>query len=1364
MRPHSTRSTRTAPLAAALALLMLGSALAQVPLPTTPPAVVAKVPFRPIATVYAEDFELGTGGFTVGGNGTWQHGVPTAHVQPVAGQGPNVFGTNLAGSYGDYECGWIDSPSVDLGAYPPGAQTGVSAARLLHRQWSHFENLWDGGAVLASRDGETWQMLTPTDGYDGRMIHSFVRGCLGVEIGQLVLTGPSGTTPPAADAWREAEYDLTAFLGGPLHLRWIYGSDHVDTRLGWYVDDVVVQVGAGAFVRMPLPEVADETGVAFQPVHTLYAQDFEVDDGGWTSSGTGAWEWGSPVAPPVPPVGALNVWGTRIAGDYQPNECSFLTSPPIALPGADAGAGVDAARVSFQLWRHLRSGYDAAALQVSTDGGATWRLAQPVDGYDRTITSSSAAVVRDCLGIAATDAVWSGPSTQPRAEEWMSVSADLTPFMGGEVLLRFGFGSGATGVVARGAYVDDVLVQLGAGGSVDPRDPQLPATPTPGWSVSGTAATWEHGLPTTGPASSTPVWATNLDGNHARGECSFLVSDPVNTAAVAGLGRLTLAFEHHFRTAHVYDAGVVQVSRDDGATWTLVTPYAGYPSTLGTSARACLTEGAAGRGYTGSPTGDAYRAEEVNLQSFAGETIRVRFGFSSDTLTESLGWYVRDVQLTRGAVPLPLGLSGAQPRDALHAKADDALRAALGEPRALYDVIVVGQPHEGLAGQRFADRDAALEHVERLAAPFLGGVGDVARASGAEVVDAWATTPAVKLVADLPTLALLAERDDVRHVTMDRDDAVRLVDPIEDDGVSASNTNGRRQIQAEDVWALGYRGEGIRVAVIDTGIDATHEAFRWADGSSRVAGWVDYVGGNPTPYDDHGHGTHVAGTSVGSAHYDHPQFGRFQETGVAPEATLLVAKFLSGSGSGSLENGIKSLNWAFENGADVTSNSWGSSCGSGGVSLMQTVRTLTDLGMLSVFAAGNSGPGSGTINGPACSESPITVGAVDDNLAIASFSSRGPCRDLETGTPSRICPDVVAKGVAVRSAIPRSGATAGDPSGYRTWQGTSMATPHVAGAVALAEQMKRNLTGSGWNTTARAEEEVFKLTAQDLGAAGEDNNFGWGLPQLLSVYALLDSTDEARIVSTFGVSRELVRQGDSTVLAFGVRNLGAAVATGAFKATLTGPDGVETTLTDATVSLALLDGHAYTRTFVVSGDVAPGTYAFRGSFAYSWTNGETGEVVEEVVEHEGTFEVKRVFISVELDGLAARSLPLSPSHVTFTATNTGNEGAQGVVLEFTVPDRYVFLPGEGYDPNAPMTRYADPAPDRMREDRNFGRVTLTFEVGALAEGESFTFTTSLLPTTPGDYRVVSAAKFADGGGRAHSQGHAAVQQVGVFVP
>lgn len=711
--------------------------------------------------------------------------------------------------------------------------------------------------------------------------------------------------------------------------------------------------------------------------------------------------------------------------------------------------------------------------------------------------------------------------------------------------------------------------------------------------------------------------------------------------------------------------------------------------------------------------------------------------------------------LVAATATMSTGSAGPISADKIHT---DVISAIAGGENPV-NVIVTGRPHVGVTADSFPSRTAAKSALTARAAGFFDAVRATVRDHGGEVLETWGIAKAVHVMASPATIERLAALSEVVAIEHDAPDAVRLIEPTPGTGLEPFNTGGRQMIQAEDIWALGFRGEGIKISVIDTGIDPSHEAFKKADGSSRITAWKDWVGTSTTPYDDQGHGTHVAGTATGSNLFAHPTRGVYTEVGVAPSATLMVTKFLDSGGGGSFANAINALQWSYDQGADLTSNSWGGSC-SASTSVITLVRQLTDLGMLSVFAAGNSGPGAGSVGGPACGESALSVGSIDQNKIISGSSSRGPCSDPDLGSGSRICPDVVAKGVSVRSAAASGSCSLCSASGYIVLNGTSMATPHIAGAVALIEQMKRFYSGTGWDTAARAEEEVLKLTTEDLGAAGPDNTYGWGLPQLLNIYALLNASDDAVIVDTFSISKTVARLGDTSTLSFGVRNMGGAIATGAFNATLTDPNGQVTVLKSSSPSLGLLDGESMTHNMVVGGSLIPGDYTFRGTFDYSWTD-TNNEVQTGSVVREGIIKVARVFIDMTLDGITAEALPIVPQNVTFTATNTGNEDAGNVKVEVTFPDDYFFVPGENFDPANLNSRFANPTPASVVEDRTFGRVTLVFNVGTLAQGESFSFTATILPTAPGTYRTLAVAKFTDGSGRGFSQGSTTIQEVSI---
>ncbi|MFI6493268.1 S8 family serine peptidase [Streptomyces sp. NPDC050564] len=261
-----------------------------------------------------------------------------------------------------------------------------------------------------------------------------------------------------------------------------------------------------------------------------------------------------------------------------------------------------------------------------------------------------------------------------------------------------------------------------------------------------------------------------------------------------------------------------------------------------------------------------------------------------------------------------------------------------------------------------------------------------------------------------------------------------------DGRVGASLDRSTAQIGAPDVWQAGYRGDGVKVAVLDTGVDQTHP-----DLAGRVAEARDFSNSSGTG-DVFGHGTHVASIVGGSG-----AASGGSRKGVAPAAELLVGKVLGDDGYGSASQVIAGMEWAASQGAKVVNMSLGSEEASDGTDPMS--EALNDLsrttGTLFVVAAGNSGQqGASTVGSPGAADAALTVGAVDRDDSLAPFSSRGP----RLGDDA-VKPDVTAPGVGIVAAR-AAGTTMGDPvdEHYVAASGTSMATPHVAGAAALLAQ------------------------------------------------------------------------------------------------------------------------------------------------------------------------------------------------------------------------------------------------------------------------------------------------------------------------
>ena len=274
-------------------------------------------------------------------------------------------------------------------------------------------------------------------------------------------------------------------------------------------------------------------------------------------------------------------------------------------------------------------------------------------------------------------------------------------------------------------------------------------------------------------------------------------------------------------------------------------------------------------------------------------------------------------------------------------------------------------------------------------------------------------------------------------------------------------------VKAPNAWARGLRGNGIKVAVIDTGI-APHADLGVSGGASFVPGVASFN-------DDNGHGTHCAGIIAARNNF-------IGVIGVAPAASLYAVKVLkhdpvTGGASGSTSWVIAGMVWAMQRGIKIVSMSLGSKSAPL-LAYKNAITQLTNAGVSVVCASGNSfTPPSAFpwVNAPANSHPvAIAVGAVNINKQIAPFSSRG------TNGFGWNPVTLVAPGVSVKSTFPFPA------SSYKTFSGTSMACPHVAGAVALIKQKFPMLTPA---------QIKFKLitSSSDLGVPGNDPTFGGGL-------------------------------------------------------------------------------------------------------------------------------------------------------------------------------------------------------------------------------------------------------------------------------
>lgn len=356
----------------------------------------------------------------------------------------------------------------------------------------------------------------------------------------------------------------------------------------------------------------------------------------------------------------------------------------------------------------------------------------------------------------------------------------------------------------------------------------------------------------------------------------------------------------------------------------------------------------------------------------------------------------------------------------------------------------------------------------------------------------------------------LMERLDVSQ--MDLDALLELDRPVAEAIDAPESTEsvepGLKIINADKLWALGITGLGRIVMNIDTGVDPTHPALNYKWRGTHVPSnqaWIDPQGGTTTPSDCDGHGTHTMGTMTGRS------TTTADTVGVAPDAEWIAGKTICSSPHTSYS--VQAFQWAMNPDGninttndmpDAISNSWydpdvTNECS--GI-YKTTLDALEAVGIAVIFSAGNNGPGASTITKPKninTNETNVFCVANIDGAAylggntnpIASSSSRGPSTCGGTGS-LLIKPEVSAPGTNVRSSYPGGG--------YSYLTGTSMASPHVAGAVALLKQYNPNLTG-------KQILEALYYTAVDLGTAGEDNNYGRGLIDIYAAFLTLGTAD-----------------------------------------------------------------------------------------------------------------------------------------------------------------------------------------------------------------------------------------------------------------
>ena len=356
----------------------------------------------------------------------------------------------------------------------------------------------------------------------------------------------------------------------------------------------------------------------------------------------------------------------------------------------------------------------------------------------------------------------------------------------------------------------------------------------------------------------------------------------------------------------------------------------------------------------------------------------------------------------------------------------------------------------------------------------------------------------IRIEARPQVILQLAKREDVRHIYLNYE--IELVEPVRMGPIEQTDNRGGAEqgiiaIRATEAWQMGFTGDGVLVATLDTGVDGGHEALasRWAGLRPEYAGhpeWAfldPYTYNHDFPFDSGSHGTHTMGTVCGGS----PGIS----VGVAPDAHWITSAGIDRSSiAETVADAIETFQWFLDPDGDpatawdvprVCSNSWGLTTGHGYPDCDQTFWTYLDAleaaGCVVLFSAGNEGSSGLRRPGDRATDEYRTcaVAAIDPynaSFPIASFSSRGPTNCTPSGA-SAIKPDISAPGVSTYSSV---------PGGYSSYDGTSMASPHINGAVALIFQANPDLS-------VEEVKEILYATAMDLGTAGEDNSYGHGI-------------------------------------------------------------------------------------------------------------------------------------------------------------------------------------------------------------------------------------------------------------------------------
>lgn len=333
------------------------------------------------------------------------------------------------------------------------------------------------------------------------------------------------------------------------------------------------------------------------------------------------------------------------------------------------------------------------------------------------------------------------------------------------------------------------------------------------------------------------------------------------------------------------------------------------------------------------------------------------------------------------------------------------------------------------------------------------------------------------------TIRQLARVKAVKIVRLDS--AIPLADPTPS-GTGTASWN-MAMIQADAMWDLGYQGQGVVVASMDTGVDVNHNALA---GSYRggANSWFDPNGEHATPMDTNGHGTQSMGVIVGDA-----------GMGVAPMAQWIAVKIFADDGFATLSGIHSGFQWLLDpdnnpdtdDAPDVVNNSWGFNdrIGECYTEFETDIEALRVAEIAVVFSGGNSGPSAYTSLSPANNAGSLAVGAVDSDSALISLSSTGP-----SACGGGIYPQLTAPGLNIFTANLTYNGIFPDMTTYAS--GTSLSAPHVAGAMVL-------LRSASPDATVADMEQALLDSAVDLGDSGPDDSYGYGLVQTSAALDLI---------------------------------------------------------------------------------------------------------------------------------------------------------------------------------------------------------------------------------------------------------------------